>query len=296
VTRGSRIAWLATAGIFVIGVPSGRAQAETPDWGALVDRVAPAVVNLRITLRTEMEGTGAPAQESTEEVRGVLVDPTGLILVWNSHFSAGRMTELFADGSAPGGFRVKVTPTEIRVSIPGEAREREAFLAASDGDLDLAFVQLEEPPAAPLPAVTFTPAAALRIGTELATVSRMSSGFDRVPFFDLARVAGELRRPRPAWILAGGNATQVGMPYFTADGVAAGVLVTFVSRSGDPTTRNTGKLFAELLSLGRGQSEVGPVGLFLLPAERVRGVVEAARARAGELLAERREEGADAPP
>ena len=264
------------------------------DWQALLDRYAPAVVNLRVTLASEMEGSGAPAEEATDEVRGALVDPSGLILVWNSHLSAGRMTELFSGGGMDSA-KLKVTATEVRVTLPGESRERHAFVAASDSSLDLAFVQLEELPEAPLAAVDFADSAPVKIGDELATVSRMSSAFDRAAYVDLVRVGGELRKPRAAWILSGGNATQAGMPYFAADGRPAGVLVTFLSRAGDPTSRNPGKLFAELMSLGRGQSEVGPVGLFLLPAERVQSVIGQAKERARERLAERKAAVAEPP-
>jgi hypothetical protein len=47
-------------------------------------------------------------------------------------------------------------------------------------------------------------------------------------------------------------------------------------------------------SLGRGRMESGPLGVFLLPGERVRELVSAARLRARELVAERRPETAPA--
>ena len=40
-------------------------------------------------------------------------------------------------------------------------------------------------------------------------------------------------------------------------------------------------------ALGRGRMESGPLGVFLLPGERVKELVAAARVRASELLAER---------
>lgn len=261
--------------------------AAEPDGAALLTRYAPAVVGVKLTLRTEMEGTGAPPEDSTEEVVGTVVDGSGLILIWNSHISSGRMAELFGGMGGENGFRLKVTATDVRVTFAGENRERRAFVAAADSDLDLAFLQLEEPPAEPLPSVDFANAAEVAIGDSLAVVSRLSSSFDRAPFFDLVRVVGRVEQPRSAWIVGGGNATQAGMAYFAADGRPAGVLVTVVSRAGEATSPNPSRIFGEMLSLGRGQSEVGPVGLFLLPAERVRGRVALARQRAQELLAER---------
>jgi dipeptidyl aminopeptidase/acylaminoacyl peptidase len=259
--------------------------ANAADWAAVVQRTAPAIVNLKITVRSESESGGEP-EESTQEVQGALVDPSGLVLVWNSHFSANRFLDLLAEMGG-GDFKMKVTPTDIRVYLDGGATEHKAFLAAADTDLDLAFVQIEEPPVPALPAVDFSDAAPIRAGDELAAVSRLSSAFDRVPYFDVVRVAGEIRKPRPAWIVTAGNATQLGMPYFAADGRAAGVLVTVMSKAKSDALSNPSNLMADLLSLGRGEVEVGPLGVFLLPAEKVRSVIEQARQRARELLAER---------
>lgn len=273
-------------GLVVAWMGAGPAVAE-PDGRALVERYAPAVVGLKLTLRTEVEGSGAPPEESTDEAVGVVVDPSGLILIWNSHISSGRMVDLFSEMNGSGGFRLKVTATDVRVTIPGETRDRRAFVAAADSDLDLAFLQLEELSETPLASVDFSSGAEVKLGDTVVAVSRLSSNFDRAPFFDLVRIVGEVEKPRTAWILGGGNATQAGLPYFATDGRPAGVLVTFVSRAGEATTPDPSRLFAEMLSLGRGQSEVGPIGLFLLPAERVRGRIELARQRAQELLAER---------
>lgn len=270
------------------------AGAEAADWGALLERYAPAVVNLKISLKTEAENGGEP-EESTEEVQGVVVDPGGLILVWNSHFSPNRFLEVFAHMGG-GDFRMKVTPTDIRVYLDGDPEDHAAFLAAADSDLDLAFVQLVEPPAKPLVAVDFSAPAPVRVGEELAAVSRLTSTFDRVPYFDVLRVAGEIRKPRPAWIVSGGNATQLGMPYFAADGRPAGVLVTVTSKARTDSASNAGGMMADLLSLGRGKVEVGPLGIFLVPAEKVAPVVEQARHRAAELRAERAAEAAAAQP
>ena len=266
-------------------LPIPPSPANAADWAAVVQRTAPAIVNLKITVRSESESGGEP-EESTQEVQGALVDPSGLVLVWNSHFSANRFLDLLAEMGG-GDFKMKVTPTDIRVYLDGGATEHKAFLAAADTDLDLAFVQIEEPPVPALPAVDFSDAAPIRAGDELAAVSRLSSAFDRVPYFDVVRVAGEIRKPRPAWIVTAGNATQLGMPYFAADGRAAGVLVTVMSKAKSDALSNPSNLMADLISLGRGEVEVGPLGVFLLPAEKVRSVIEQARERARELLAVR---------
>jgi S1-C subfamily serine protease len=269
---------------FALAVNAARGSAA--DWPRLVERYAPAIVNLKISIKTE-SGSGGQPEESTQEAQGALVDPSGLILVWNSHFSAGRFLDLLTQMDV-GDYHVKVTPTAIRVYLGGEPTEHKAFLAAADSDLDLAFVQLEDAPPAPLPAIDFSRGAHVRMGEEVAAVSRLSSSFDRVPYFDVVRVAGEIRKPRRAWIVSGGNATQLGLPYFAGDGRPAGVLVTVMSRAKSDALSNPSNLMSDLLSLGRGEVEVGPLGLFLLPADRVQPVIEQARQRAAQLLAERR--------
>jgi hypothetical protein len=261
--------------------------APAAGWPDLVERYAPAIVNLKITLKTESE-TGGEPEESTEEAVGAIVDPSGLILVWNSHFSPGRFFDLIAEMGG-GDFRMKVTPTEIKVYIDGDPKEHRAFFAAADSDLDLAFVQLEEPPEQPLPTVEFGPDPVLEAGTEVAAVSRLTGTFDRVPYVDVVRLGGRISKPRSAWILSGGNATQMGLPYFAPDGRPAGVLVTVISRAKTDALANPGGLMLDLLSLGRGSVEVGPLGIFLLPSERVSAVVEQAKVRVRELLEERRE-------
>jgi len=272
--------------LLALALAATAARGAAADWPKLVERYAPAIVNLKISVKTEAE-TGGQPEETTQEAQGALVDPSGLILVWNSHFSAGRFLDLLAQMGG-GDYRMKVTPTAIQVYIAGEPTEHKAFLAAADSDLDLAFVQLEDAPAAPLPTIDFARGARVEIGDEVAAVSRMSSSFDRVPYFDVVRVAGEIRKPRRAWIVSGGNATQMGLPYFTADGKPAGVLVTVMSRAKSDALANPSNLMSDLVSLGRGEVEVGPLGVFLLPADRVRPVIEQARLRAAELLAERR--------
>ena len=270
----------------VLSLAAGRSAAAETNWSALVERLAPAVVNLKISLKAEAEGGGEP-EESTHEVQGVIVDGTGLILVWNTHFSVNRYLDLLAELGG-GEYKMKVTPTDIKVYLNGDPKEHKGFLAAADSDLDLAFVQLEEAPPAPLSAIDFAQGAVVRAGDEIAAVSRLSAAFDRVPYFDVARLGGEIRKPRRAWIVTGGNATQMGMPYFAADGKPAGVLVTVMSRAKTDALSNPAGMMANLLSLGRGQVEVGPLGVFLLPSEKVRPVVAQAKARAAELLAERK--------
>ena len=65
------------------------------------------------------------------------------------------------------------------------------------------------------------------------------------------------------------------------------MLATVTSKARAETATNAGNLMADLLSLGRGQVEVGPLGVFLVPADKVAPVIDQARKRAAELRSER---------
>lgn len=281
----SRSSGLWLAGIALLMPDVALRAAEGPTPAALVERVAPSIVSVKVVLKTEFNmGEAMRDQESVVDARGVVVDPSGLVMLWNAQLSSQRLMETVAQMGNGEGFELKVTPTDFRVTLDGETSERHGFLAASDSDLDLAFVQIDPPVDKPLPAVTFGGARALAVGDRVVGISRLSAGFDRAPFFETAEIAGELRKPRRAWILDASPAL-LGLPVFDARGEAAGVVVTVLSKSTESASQG-GDLMS-FFALGRGRMENGPLGIFLLPAERVAALIGQAKQRATELLAER---------
>ncbi len=256
-----------------------------PPPAALVERVAPSIVSVKVVLKTEINmGESMHDQESVVDARGVVVDPKGLVMLWNAQLSSQRLMETVAQMGNGEDFDLKITPTDFRVALDGETNERHGFLAASDSDLDLAFVQIDPPLEKPLPAISFGAGRALAVGDRVVGVSRLSAGFDRAPFFETAAIAGELRKPRHAWILDASPAL-LGLPVFDERGDAAGVVVTVLSKATE--TASQGGDLMSFFALGRGRMENGPLGIFLLPAERVATLIGQARQRATELLVER---------
>ena len=251
----------------------------------LLAKVSPAIVSVKVVLKTEFNmGDSIQEQESVVDALGAVVDPTGLILLWNSQLSATRLMDAVQQMGEAEDFKLKMTPTDFRVTVEGDAREYRAFLAASDSELDLAFLQLEERPERPLVSVEFGRSRETRIGDTVIGVARLSPAFDRAAFFETGRIAGRIAKPAQAFILDA-SPSLLGLPVFDLEGHAVGAVATVLSRVSEPATQSGDMM--SYFALGRGRMESGPLGVFLLPGGRVQELVAAARLRARELLAER---------
>jgi hypothetical protein len=282
---------LAPATALLLAFAAGPAEGADPAAMArLVERWAPAVVSIEAVLEAEVR-MGGEAREEEARVRfvGAVVDPSGLIMILNSRISSNRLTEMLAlagggHGGGEGGLGVTVTPVSFLVTFAGSDERRAAFLAATDSQLDLAFLQLEEPPAEPLPAVDLAAAGTPALGQEVYVVSRLNPAFDRAPYYSSVEVVGEVTHPRRAWVLQG-DLSALGLPAFDAAGRPVGVLSTVVSslaaepRGGVPGLGNF---------LGEADKTTGPLAVLLLPAPPVARAVALSKERAAALAAERR--------
>lgn len=277
---------LASAALGILaGSPALSARPRELSHEELLTRVAPAIVSIKVVLKTEFDmGDSLQEQESVLDALGAVVDADGLILLWNSQLSATRLMDAARQMGEGEDFKLKMTPTDFRVTFAGDMREHRAFLAASDSELDLAFLQLEERPERPLASIEFGRSRPTRIGDAVVGVSRLSPAFDRAPFFETGRIAGRIEKPEAAFILDASPAL-LGLPVFDLEGRAVGAVATVLSRVAESSTQ--GGDMMSYFALGRGRMESGPLGVFLLPGERVRDLVAAARLRAKELLAER---------
>ena len=251
----------------------------------LLERYAPAVVGVDVVLRAEMRMGGEGQEEEGKiEMVGAVVDPTGLVMVWNSSISSSRLKEMMAATSGGADFEMQIEPVSFHVVFPGSDVRHSAFLAASDSQLDVAFLQLDRPPAEPLAAISFADLGDVAVGQELYAVSRLGPSFDRAAYYAPLEVAGELAKPRRGWVVAG-DLESLGLPVFDETGRPVGVLATVIS-----TVAQDAGLMSWGGSFGQG-GRSGPLGVFLLPAAPVARAIELSKERAVKLLEERREAG-----
>lgn len=265
-----------------------RADEEASQLQTLVEKTAPAVASLRVVLKTEYKGGGASRdQESRLTMQGVVVTPDGLLMLSNTPFSTKRMMEMMGAEGMIEDLGMKITPVAFKVSFPGDEKEYDAFLAATDTNLDLAFVKVEGLEGKTLAVVDFGSAVNPTIGQRVVAVSRLSKGYDYAPYFQSGRVVGEITKPRRAWILEGGI-SEFGLPVFTTSGEVIGVLTTVpsgVKDEGLGDSMSMGFSFLMRMLGGGGGGVAG--GVFVVPGATVKSVIERAAAKAVEVAAER---------
>lgn len=255
-----------------------------PSRAEILQERRPAIVRVEALVETRFNmGGQGQEQESRLDLDGALVDDRGLVMIWNSHISSNRMTDMMREMGRGEDFGIEVRPTEFEVILEG-GEEIPAFLAATDSPLDLAFLQLERQPETPVAPVRFSESVDPSVGDEVLVIHRLGEGFDFAPYVDSARIGGELKKPRRAWILDG-DLGGFGLPVFDRRGRPVGALMTILSRAGEEAPfRNMG--FGNMMGMMGGQGNFGPFGVFVLPGSRVASLVDLARERADEILEE----------
>lgn len=258
--------------------PAAAPQDGREQLAALLAKVRPSIVSVRAVLQIKGEVMGRPIDQETQAAgHAVAVDGAGLFMASTSllrpqvRFGGGR-------GGRGGGVRMplpdglQATPISLKIVREGDETEHDAFLVATDTELGLVFLQSSEKPATPLAAVDLDVQgesdAAPQIGQRVLAVSRLGKAFDYAPFLQEGFVAGQIAKPRTAWLVAGGlNVNGVlGLPMYDADGRVLGVLTTLTAEMDDGGERQ---------------------GTFLLPARAAKTAVGRAAERAKELLAAR---------
>jgi S1-C subfamily serine protease len=269
------------------------AQNDIAGVSSVVEKVAPSIVTVKVVLKTTMKmGGESMEEESKMSLQGVAVTPDGLIMVSNSPFSPKRMMEMLAGEAMPAGMDYKMTPTSIKVVFGNEDKEYDAFLAATDTKLDLAFIQVEGLGDRQLTPVDFGSGVDVKMGQQVIAISRLTKGYDYAPYFALGQICGEIAKPRRAWMLLG-DISQLGLPVFTLNGELVGVLTTIAPEVKDEGGDTMGFTMVMRLLSGGGSSGTG--GVFVIPAQQVKPLVEQASRRAVELAKERAKKKEEAP-
>jgi hypothetical protein len=257
-------------------------DAEATRFAALLRDTAPAFVTVKVVTKTSMQMGGKSAdQESRVEVPGVVVDAGGLIMASIVPFAHERLMKL----------QWKTVPNDIEVLFEQDEKEHRAFLAATDSNLGVAFLQLEEPAGLKLRAVDFSHPAVAALGDEVVAVSRLGKEYDSTAYFETTRISGEINRPRRAWVIDHGLPT-LGLPIFSPAGGVLGILA-IVDPGLAEADSTTDRSFSAVMSMLTGG---GGVRFFVVPAPAVAAVIDQARQQAAQKAAEREAAKKAAPP
>lgn len=270
--------------LMALSRPAGAQQADA--LAALLDRTAPSIVTVKVVIKTEVMMMGQAQNEETRtDLQGVVVGDGGLVMISNAEISEDRMKDALSGIPQASMMEFTVTPTDFKVVFGNEQEEHPAFLVAKDTKLDLAFVQVEDLGGRELVPVGFADSVKSGIGEEVVAISRLKKGYDYAPYFAAARISGAIRKPRKAWTIDG-ELAGYGLPVFTVSGDVMGVLVTLTPTT---TEESAGGGFGGLMRLMRGGGMDTGVGTFILPGKVVDGLIEQAKTKAVEMLAEQAE-------
>jgi hypothetical protein len=283
---GSTLATLAVA-LLLVAAPAPAQDPEVrelqpPPLPKLLADLSESVVTVKCVLKVRIDAMGqSQEQEQNMEVRGVLVNATGLVLLANSHFDGGipaALRRMLGDQ-----LQVKATPTDLKVMFGNEVEELDAQLVARDSNLDLAFVQIMDLGDRQIRSIDLTPGVAkLDVGHEVYAVSRMSRGFDCAPALHRFFVTARLEKPRKMWAVTGDDAT-LAHPVVDRFGQPVGVLSIQEGSEGVGGEMS-------LMSMGNIGDNLLPV---ILPLDQVARTMKAAAERAQEALQAAAEEEPD---
>lgn len=199
----------ALVGVLLLSSPAHAGEPRA----ALIEAKSGAVVSMKMTLKITGSFRGqAVDQEVNRTAGGVVVDAAGLIM-----FPSQLVSHPNPD--------IKISPTSIRVTFPGDEKEYDAILGAVDTKLRLAYVLIRDlagRKATPLDvARTVEPA----LGDTLYAVTRLGQGYDYAPVCQTAFVIGQVSKPRTMWVIDG-EAPEPAHPLYTADGSLAGIMIS----------------------------------------------------------------------
>ena len=284
---------LPVLGLVALSGPRALADEEGTQLQALLAKVAPSVATVRAVIKTEEKGDSSQDQETRVALSGVVVSEDGLVMMSNLLFSPKRFWQLMGyPASSLESYNVKVTPTSFKVTFGQEDKEYDAFLAATDTNLDLAFVKVEGLADRKLTPIDFSSSTPPTVGQKVVAVSRLEKGYDYAPYYQCARVNGEINKPRKAWLLDG-SISGFGAPIFAVNGDLVGVLTTVVSGYKDEGAAGSMGFSMMMRMIGGGGG--APSGAFVLPGQTIKAVIDQASKRAVEVAAERAKKAAEKP-
>src|SRR3990167_2824104 len=126
-TSRSLLAVATLGALFALPVATpARADGEGDALRALLDRVAPSIVTLRLVVKQQMsfQGQTQPAQETRQELQAFVVSESGLLCTADGPFDSKSQDM--------GMVAVKNSIEDVKVVIEREDKRYDAFLVATD--------------------------------------------------------------------------------------------------------------------------------------------------------------------
>ncbi|MCG8405573.1 MAG: serine protease [Phycisphaerales bacterium] len=201
--------------VFIPLLVLGNAMAHTErkaDYEKLHKKASSSLVTIKCVLK--IQGMGGN-REFEREFTGVMIDPKGLVLCSGVRLGTSKMMRGFGT----------VTPTNIKILSGNDTEGEEAKLLTSDPDLDLSWVQIEKPRAKGYAYLNLSQSKTPKLGATLLTMKRLDKFFDRTAVISEGRLSGITKKPRKLFVPTSSLDVDPGMPVFSQDGTAIGIVV-----------------------------------------------------------------------
>lgn len=230
-----RLLAAAVVGACVVGGAASDAGAQASPEGmrAILAEKQHAIVTIRYVLKMDAMGDAfgmfGDGGDQEMEATGVMVDPSGLVLVSNTQM--GGMFARFSGMLAGMGGGGAPKPTDLKVLVGEDTQGVEARLVVRDTDLDLAWVKITKAPETPYAAIDLSRHATVGVGDYVYTLGRAAKFYDRVPVITESRVSGTTSKPRD--LVLGGPMSALGLPVFDKAGALVGVSTLIMPEEGE---------------------------------------------------------------
>ncbi len=213
---------VASAAVLAALLGSGGEGQEQPrnQYARILDARSKALVGIRFVL--SHRGPSGESAETSVEATGVAVNPSGLVMISNS---ALQGDDFQFESPGESGQAGKPEVSNFTVAFPGDEKEYDAFLVATDARAGLAFIAIRNLDGRKVDFVDFAQGSArMEPGTELAGVDRLGKQFDYAPYFERFMVCGEVRQPMRMFVVSSGL-SLLGLPLFDSAGSPAGAVI-----------------------------------------------------------------------
>jgi S1-C subfamily serine protease len=257
---------MVTLAAALLSAPASACAGDESEYQTWLEQKSPALVTVKFVLKIKMGGMmgGMGDQETDSEITGIMIDPKGLVLCSNTQF--GGLFGMIGRFMGPMAGNISANPTDIKVLVGDDTEGLEAKLLARDTELDLAWVQIEEPGDAKFAFCDMARNATPQIGQRFFGVRRMGKFFDRVAAVVEGRVGGITAKPRDLYVPTTSIAAMSGLPIFATDGAVLGVTVAQMPDAEDEPADPMGMLGS---MLGGMQGAMEGMGGLILPAAEV---------------------------
>ena len=196
-----------------LGLMSARSARAESIHERLIEAQADTIVSVKYVVSMRFSGGGRSSEsENSGTITGVVIDPVGLIVV---------SSRALAPSSRFGSFEITATPLSLRVIFPGDPKEYDAVLGATDSRLGLSFLRIKDLEGREIRAIDRANTAEPTVGMEAYGVSRLAQGFDYAPYCDTVSLAGYVTKPRKMWLLRG-RFSLAAHPLFNTEGALLG--------------------------------------------------------------------------